>query len=185
MRHIILALLVALPTALVTWVITRGVYDHPGSRCAECPTPETAAIAAKQDPDAMLRDLFAPPLGEFQINGAMELYDPQGLFDYINGAAPLYIERNFRKLAAAEMSVAGGELTCDVYDMAARENAAAVFEAESTPTAQPAELGDAGRSGSMALVFRKDRYYVKLTAFDPDAESALPTLANLLLERMQ
>jgi hypothetical protein len=182
MRHVIFAVLVAIPTALVTWVISRGVYSQPGSRCS---AEDRAAAATADDPDAILKALFATPMGEFSINGEMELYDEKGLFEYINGAAPLYIDRHFRKLAAAEMKVGESELTCDVYDMAAEANAVSVYEAEGTPRAKVVELGDAGRSSSMALVFRKGPYYVKLTAFDADAEAALPKLAELLLERMR
>jgi len=179
MRHLFFALLVAAPTALVTWVIARGVYGEPSSRCA------TAGVTAAGDADAVLRGLLAVPIPGFSINGAMELYDEKGLFDYIDGAAPLYIERHFRKLAAAEMVVTGGgELTCDIYDMGAAENAASIYTAEATPQAVPAALGDAGRTSSMALGFREGPYYVKLTAFDAAAEAALPNLARVLLERM-
>ena len=41
-----------------------------------------------------------------------------------------------------------------------------------------AELGDAGRTSSMALVFRRGPYYVKLTAFDADAEAALRKMVS-------
>jgi len=181
MRNAIFALLVAIPTVLVTWVISRGVYSQPGTRCS---AEDCATAAAADDPDAALKALFATPMGDFTINGQMELYDEKGLFEYINGAAPLYIDRHFRKLAAAEMKIGESELTCDVYDMAAEANAASAFDAEGTPQAKSADLGDASRASSMALVFRKGPYYVKLTAFDTDAEAALPELAKLLLERM-
>ncbi len=181
MRHVLFALLVAVPAALVTWMVSRGVYGQPGSRCS---AEERAAADAAADPDAALAALLATPIGEFSINGEVELFDRQGLFDYINGAAPLYIDRNFRKLAAAELTIGDSELTCDIYDMGEAANAASIFEAEATPHAEPADWGDAGRTSRMALVFREGRYYVKLTAFDDNAEKALPELAELLLERM-
>lgn len=184
MRHIVFAILVALPTALITWVITRGVMGQPGSRCASAIKEEAAASPA--DPDAALKAILAAPIDGFSITGEVALYDDKGLFDYIDGAAPLYNERGFRKLAAAEMTVSsGGELTCDVYDMATPENAASIYEAESTPQAKAAPLGDQARVSTMSLVFRKGPYYAKLTAFDADAEAALPKLASALLERMK
>jgi len=157
----------------------------PETPAAETPAAETPAAALPADPDAILRGLLRAPLAGAAVDGEVGLYDKDGLFDYINGAAPIFIERGYRKLVAADLKTeSGGELTCDVFDMQSADNATAICQKERPASATAAQVGDEGHSGSMALAFRSGRYYVKLTAFDKQAEAFLPELAALLIERM-
>ncbi|MBI5508430.1 MAG: hypothetical protein HY903_06740 [Deltaproteobacteria bacterium] len=200
MRSTLFALLVAVPTALVTFLVARGTGPCRVDPCSPlgATTPPTAgagraegtpgatpAANAAKDPDAALKALLAPPLAGFTLKAEAALYDQKGLFDYIDGAAPVFIERGFRKLAALELkTTAGGELAADVYDMGITENALAIFTFEKPPAAQVLALGDAGHQGRLAVVFYRGRYYVKLTAFDAGAEAALVDLGRLLASRM-
>jgi hypothetical protein len=89
-----------------------------------------------------LRALFEAPPAGVKIKEKVALYDEKGLFDYIDGAAPIFIDRHFRKLAAAELATAeGSDLVCDVYDMATPENAQAIFDKEKSATAKPWTAG--------------------------------------------
>ena len=154
--------------------------------------PVQAAVpAGKSRPsgaeaDKSLLALFQGDLGGAKIKDKVGLYDEKGLFDYIDGAAPIFIQRHYRKLAAAEMATAEGhDMVCDVYDMAEPANAESIFNAEKSATAKPvADFPDA-ISGPMSFVFRRGRYYVKLTAFDAKAEAALPGLATALKGKMK
>lgn len=129
----------------------------------------------------MLTEHFAKPLAGATVSGSAESYDAKGLFEYINGGAPAYIERNFQTLAAAEMTLQnGGELTCDIYDMGSSADATAIYDFEKRGGTKEIEIGEAGRTGDLSLVFRRGRYYVKLTAFDPKAEEALADIARAL-----
>jgi len=121
-----------------------------------------------------------------RIKDKVALYDAKGLFDYIDGAAPLFIDRGFRRLGAAEMATPdGGELTCDVYDMGSPDNARAIFTKERSPSAKSVPGWDGAVAGPKSFVFHYGKYYVKLTAFDDKAESRLPELAKALKERMR
>ena len=179
MRVLVAALLLAVPLALVGWVAWSG------GRPPRQPRSAVAKPDKPADGDAALRSLFdALPPGA-KLKEPAVLYDEKTLFDYIDGAAPLYLERHFRRLAAAELAVeGGGEVTADVYDMAAPENAASIFAAERSPSARPVPGFDAAAAGPMSLVFQRGRYYVKLTAFDGRGEAALPALARALAGRM-
>lgn len=134
----------------------------------------------------MLRGLFDSGFAAAKVKEKVVLYDEKGLFDYIDGAAPIFIERHFRKLAAAEMATPeGSDLVCDVYDMASTENAQAIFNAEKSPTAKTVEGWAEAIAGPMSFVFHTARYYTKLTAFDAKAEAALPLVARALKEKMK
>jgi hypothetical protein len=126
-----------------------------------------------QEADATLRALFEPSPAGAKVKEKVALYDEKGLFDYIDGAAPIFIDRHFRKLAAAEMATPeGSDLVCDVYDMATPENAQAIFDKEKSATAKLAGRLARGHRGPMSFVFHHGRYYAKLTAFDAKAEAA-------------
>ena len=176
MRYTVFAVLVAVPLALIGWIAWRG-----NAGPAPHPLPDAGAPATS---DAALLALFEGEPAGAQLSEKVVLYDSQTLFDYIDGAAPTFIERGFRKLGAAEMKARGGELTCDVYDMAAPENAASIFAAERSSSAKSPPDWPQAIVGSKSFVFHRGRYYVKLTAFDAQAEAALPELARALRDRM-
>jgi hypothetical protein len=135
-------------------------------------------------PATALRALFAEDLGPAKIKAKPTYYDEKGLFEYINGAAPIFIERHFRELGAAELDVQGSDLVCDVYDMAAPANAQSIFTKEKSANAKPVAGWPEAISGSMSFVFHHKQYYVKLTAFDTKAEAALPVVARALQGKM-
>ncbi|MHB8872521.1 MAG: DUF6599 family protein [Myxococcaceae bacterium] len=177
MRYPFLAILVIVPIALIGWMYWVGHVPPP---------PEPLPAARKLAGDPELLALFQGPLAGAQLKGEIVLYDPQGLFNYIDGAAPIFIERQFRKLAAAELATAeGSDFTCDIYDMSAPAGAESIFTKERSATATPAPGFAQGVSGPMSLVFRQGRYYVKLTAFDARAEAALPLVGQAIAGKIQ
>ncbi len=200
MRHVVFAVLVAVPTALITWMVTIGTAPQPDlcPACGMAPSAgghsgpgagvgaEAHAPAANPDPPAdPFLALLSPPLAGATPTTEPETFRSKGLFAYINGGAPAYIERNFKRLLACELKTqSGGELTCDIYDMGTPEDAVSIYTFEAISTAETIAIGDAGRKSDMALAFRKGAYYVKLTAFDKAAEAELPALAAALATRL-
>ncbi|MEK7705288.1 MAG: DUF6599 family protein [Myxococcota bacterium] len=178
------AILVAIPTALVTFILTRGQAGRVVA--AVVPVPEATAAPvtvtpASADPAA----LVATPLAGAERTDPPTTYDAQGLFEYIDGAAPLFLERHFESLVASDWKTAsGGEFTCDIYLMATPDDAAAIYDKERPASAKTIKVGDTAHGGSMALVFRKGRAYVKLTAFNPAGEAALPSFGEALIARL-
>jgi hypothetical protein len=179
-RTIIFAVLALIPPALIGSLVWEG---H------RAPPVERAPVAAKnagQEADAALRALFEPAPAGAKIKEKVTLYDEKGLFDYIDGAAPIFIERGYRKLAASELATPeGSDLVCDVYDMAKPENAQAIFDKEKSAQAKPVAGWPEAISGPMSFVFHQARYYAKLTAFDAKAEAFLPAVARALKEKMK
>lgn len=178
-RRLVAAALVAVPLALVGWVAWKGRGP---------PRQPRAPVLAARTPawdDAALKGLLEGLTPEVKLAAPVALYDAKTLYEYINGAAPLYLARSFRRLAAAELAVAGTSLTADVYDMTTPESAASIFAAEASPRGKPVTGYDAGVAGPMSLVFRQARFYVKLTAFDPRGEAALPEVGRALAARMR
>ena len=179
-RIVVFVVLALVPPALIGSLLWQG---------RKAPPAEKAAAKARptgQEADAALRGLFEAQFGGVKVKEKVALYDDKGLFDYIDGAAPIFIERHFRKLGAAEMSTPeGSDLVCDVYDMASAENALSIFDKEKSASAKPVDGFPEAISGPMSFVFHHARYYAKLTAFDAKAEAVLPAVARALKEKMQ
>lgn len=176
-RILLFVFLALIPPTLFGALIWKGRRQPPMEKMHAPATPVPAGAA--------LRALFASDLGPAKIKEKVTYYDEKGLFEYIDGAAPIFIERHFRELGAAELDIQGSDIVCDVYDMATATNAQSIFAAEKSATAAPLEGWPEAISGSMSFVFHHNQYYVKLTAFDAKAEAALPVVARALREKMQ
>jgi len=179
-RILVFAVLAVIPPTLIGTLVWQG---------RKAPPVEHATASARpsgQEADATLRALFEPAPTGAKVKEKVALYDEKGLFDYIDGAAPIFIERHFRKLAAAELATPeGSDLVCDVYDMATPENAQAIFDKEKSANAKLVDGWPEAIVGPMSFVFHRTRYYAKLTAFDAKAEAALPVVARSLKEKMR
>jgi len=173
-RTLLFALLAIVPPGLFGALVLHGRAHAPVE------TLSPAKKDAKADLDLALLALFKGDIGPAKVKEKATLYDQKGLFDYIDGAAPLFIDRHYRKLGAAELGVEGSDLVCDVYDMAEDANALGIFNTEKSANAKTVEGWPEAISGSMSFVFHHLRYYVKLTAFDAKAEAGLPALAQAL-----
>jgi hypothetical protein len=165
-----------------------GASPTPSPAAGNAATTRAAADAAPRAAPARaaVEAAFARPVGGATLEGgALTWYDSKGLFDYIDGGAPLYIEKGFVRLAAAELrSSSGGEISADCYDMGGTAGALAVYASSRSASAKPAGVGDEGQVSRMGLDFRKGRWYVKLTAFDPKSEAALPAIAKDIAARL-
>jgi hypothetical protein len=179
-RILLLVVLSLIPPTLIGSLVWNGRRVLPTEHATG------QARSPGQEADAALKSLFETPFTGAKIKEKVALYDEKGLFDYIDGAAPIFIERHFRKLAATEMTTPeGSDLVCDVYDMGSSENALAIFTAEKSANAKTVEGWPEAIAGSMSFVFHHGRYYTKMTAFDAKAEAALPVVARALKEKMK
>lgn len=178
-RWALLAVLLAVPVALVGWIRWAAVHDAP-------PEYVPPAVKAVEDPAPALRKLFAGGLGGLTAAGEGNVYDEKNLYDAINGAAPVFFERQFRRLLSMELKTAAGdEVACDVFDMTDAEHARSIFEKERSAQARAPEGFADALAGPMSLVFHRGRFYVKATAFNAGGEAALLPLGRALEERMR
>ena len=91
-------------------------------------------------------------------------YDRESLWEYINGAAEMFLSYRFRELVVADFEQGDGALTIYVYDMSRPLDAFGIFEAEKPAKATVVE--DVGSAALMQAPYRglmiKDRFYVKI-----------------------
>jgi membrane protein required for beta-lactamase induction len=150
------------------------------------------AQAPRDDPAAVLRALRAaqaPALPEAGAVGAAErtateTYDPESLYQFIDGAAEAYLARGFESCIAATYSFAvdGGpfEVAAEVYRFSGGDGALGQRDEERPAAAAVVpEATDAESDGTVLLAVR-GRDLLKLTALaaSPQSGAVLARIAT-------
>lgn len=100
------------------------------------------------------------------------LYQPENLFEYIDGAAESYLSYEFKELAVAPYKRvnATATLTVEIYRMGSAKNAFGIYSAERYPESHFLEIGGQGYMEEGALNFFLGDKYVKLLSFEAGTE---------------
>ncbi len=157
-----LLLLVPL-AATVAWVA------HRGRDVREDPTAVLAALRAGAGP-VLPEAAAAGAAGRSEVSS----YDPDTLYEFIDGAAEGYLSRGFERCATADYTFAseGGEaveVTAEVYRFGTPEGALGQLAAEKPAAAAPVASDPSAVTDGMVLLAVSGRDYLKLTVFGPPA----------------
>jgi hypothetical protein len=99
-------------------------------------------------------------------------YGPEGLWQFIDGAADRYLAYGFEEAAASEYAQdgTGSRMLIDIYRMKDPLNAYGIYTQERSPDYQFVKVGSEGYSTGTTLNFWAGSYYVKTTAFEEKTE---------------
>jgi len=92
-------------------------------------------------------------------------YAPDTLYEYINGAADLYLSYGFEEVAVADYvqtEGADGWITVDIYDMGAPLHAFGIYGSERPPDVEAFPVGAQGYVCEGLIAFWQGDYYVKV-----------------------
>jgi len=109
-----------------------------------------------------------PVVNNWSLSTEPDFYDPETLFEYIDGASEAYLAYDFQGLLVAQYSrEKGGEplLTLEIYDMGRLENAFGIYSAERPQEANFINIGVEGYLEEGSLDFFINRYYIKILCF--------------------
>jgi len=130
--------------------------------------------AANTDQD-MSSDMVSllPEISTWEQTESPQNYFPENLFEYINGAAEVYLSYDFRELLVAQFGVEGDSknVAVEIYDMGSENNAFGIYSAERFPESRFLDIGVQGYIDEGILNFLVGRYYIKLFCFDCEEES--------------
>ena len=115
-----------------------------------------------------------PDVVTWKIPEAPQDYFPEILFEYINGAAEIYLSYDFKELTVGqyEKGDSNASLIIEIYDMGTEINSFGIYSAERFPDSQFISLGNQGYLEEETLNFIVGKYYVKLLCFDSGEDSA-------------
>ncbi|VAX16945.1 hypothetical protein MNBD_IGNAVI01-210 [hydrothermal vent metagenome] len=133
-----------------------------------------------------VKDIF-PQIEGYQEMGELEIYNPDNLYDCIDGAADSYLKYDFEELQL--MRYKGNKeqfLKIEVYKHADKDNAFGIYSNERPLEGNWVDVGAQGYYESKVLNFYKGKYYVKLMGFKIDnIEEFLLNIAREVADNLE
>lgn len=117
--------------------------------------------------DTGLESILPFPEG-WKVKGEVLRFQPENLFEFINGAAEIYLSYDFRSLITAEyiQEESPVSVSVEIYDMGNVKNAFGIYSAERFEDSNFINVGLQGYIEEEVLNFLMDRYYIKMFCFE-------------------
>lgn len=119
-----------------------------------------------------------------------EMYDPETLFEYINGEAEHYKDYSFVEMVTASHSRTDDEFasfTIDIYDMGSPLNAFGIYSSHRRPELTFDKIGEEAIVSELSVMFYKGRFFVQVSAgsMEEVVTSAIRKQAEQLASRIE
>ena len=138
-------------------------------------------------PGPEAKEFKFPEIAGWKQSGEIQTFTPKTLFEYINGAADLYIMYDFQELKVAEyQNEKKGSVTVEVYEHETPTHAFGIYSQERLPNANFINIGAQGYIENNVLNFLIGPYYVKMSSYHTGAEDReiLLAFANKMSESL-
>ena len=112
-----------------------------------------------------LETLLPPPDEYWALVDEPFRYQAKNLFDFINGAAEIFLEYGFVEVISQEYERGEDAVVCAIYQMEDPQAAFGIFSYTRSPQKRSIALGDGAFVSELQLVFWQDRYFVKVESF--------------------
>lgn len=107
-----------------------------------------------------------PELSGWQRSGEVQVFGPDNLWQYNNGAAELYLAYGFQQLQVCDLTAGEVTLSVGIYDLGSRLNAYGMYNAEKGEGQDRLPIGvEAVLSAPYQGLLLKGIHYVKVDAF--------------------
>lgn len=118
-----------------------------------------------------LKGFVFPEVAGWKQSGEIQTFSPKTLYEYIDGAADLYLMYDFQALKVAEyQNEKKGSVTVEVYFHKTPIHAFGIYSQERLPDASFINTGAQGYVESNVLNFLTGPYYVKISSYNTGAE---------------
>jgi hypothetical protein len=135
------------------------------------------------------QDIKLPELKGYKKTTSYPVYLPENLWDYINGAADVYLSYGFVDLHVAEYKKGKNVIKMEIYRQSDPTMAFGIYSTERSPSFQFMNLGSQGYiTKDGAINFFKANYYVKIRTYSKNentlksAESLASIVADMLTD---
>lgn len=113
-----------------------------------------------------------------------EVFNPDNLFDRINGAAPLYIENNFKEMTSLEYKKGDDYITIQAYRHATPEDAFGMYASERSGELTYFPIGGEAQGDKKNLYFFAGSFYVKMWSNSDAVQETLQAVGKALSTRI-
>jgi len=137
--------------------------------------------------DAGQKTFVFPEVSGWKQSGEMQTFQPENLFDYIDGASDLYLSYDFQELKVAEYrNEKKASVIVEVYRHRTPTHAYGIYSEERLANANLIDVGTQGYIETNVLNFLVGPYYVKINSYNTGAEdqNILLTFAKKVSENL-
>ena len=128
-----------------------------------------------------------PQVNEWFKKGKPDLYTPGTLFEYINGAAEVFLSYDFQQLATQTYENKNKHsITVDVYLHSNPTNGFGIYSAEKPEKGDFLKIGTQGYYEKGILNFLKGSFYIKISGYDlgDNDRSILISIAKMVGDQL-
>jgi len=109
-----------------------------------------------------------PEVPEWKIAGQIEVFGPENLWDRINGAAPLFLENNFREMTSMQYTKGEEYITVQAYRHASPVDAFGMYASERSSGLKFFPYGAEAQGDDKNMYFFAGNIYVKMWSSAPE-----------------
>ena len=128
-----------------------------------------------------------PEITGWKQSGEIQTFMPKTLYEYIDGAADLYLAYDFQELNVAEyLNDKRASVTMEIYHHQSPTHAFGIYSQERLPDANYLNIGAQGYIDKNILIFLSGDYYVKINSYNTgaDDQEVLQTFAKRVEENL-
>ena len=129
-----------------------------------------AALAQGLQP---LKSLLPAPaeIKGWKADGLPGIYDPETLWEYIDGSAETFLAYDFRGMIVQDyVSSSDKGLKVEIYEHGSPLMAFGIYSQFRSPGVKLYDIGAEAFGDEYSIAFRKDRYYVRVAIFEKSPE---------------
>jgi len=117
-----------------------------------------------------LGEVTFPEMEGFTLNTDYDTYNPETLWEYINGASEVFLMYEFEELRIADYIKGDDSINVEIYIHKTPEMAFGMYTKERQPTYNFVDVGVQGHLSDTQIYFVKGRNYVKMMTSSPSDE---------------
>lgn len=132
-------------------------------------------------------DSLFPQMEGWKQKGNPVTYTPDNLYEYIDGAADVFLSYDFVKLATVSLeNVEKASITIDIYRHSSPVNGFGIYSQEKSKVGPFLPIGTQGYYEKGILNFLKGSFYVKISGYDlgDRDETVLTETAKLIAQKI-
>ncbi len=148
-----------------------------------------AGVLSNEEESSLLSLL--PRVEAWSLSEEPQSYIPGNLFEYINGAAEIYLAYDFKELMVGlygkKKEADEAALSVEIYDMGSAKNSFGIYSAERFAESEFIPIGNQGYLEEGTLNFLVGRYYIKLLCFDcgDESDEVLKSFSGMIVKSVK
>ncbi len=142
----------------------------------------SSTFITAQTPDEICA--WLPDVRGWQKPASKEVFNPDNLFDRINGAAPLFIENGFLEMTTCDYTKGENYITIQVYRHATPEDAFGMYSSERSSDLTFYKIGGEAHGDNGSMFFFAGSLYIKIRSSlsDEDTGNALQLISKAVAD---